>query len=321
MAQVLTSEGLAEFHSTGKVPEFVKPEEPKPDVKADEVKSESSPASTDAKDDVDDTEDENGLTPRQKRELTSKMLKAIGAKHKAAMLARKEADEATSLAENQFNERKLIDRKLEEVQRKLDEIESKSIPQTADEKEPQRKDFASDAEYWDAKIDWKADQKVKANEARRLEQEQAALAQKLDAARIERNKAFAATVDDYEETIESLGESGLNVPGHISQYLMESETSAQLMYYFAKHQDEYQSIAALSPIRAIAAIGKLEARLEAKGPDMKSESNPQTPISRAPAPIQPIQESATPVQKDPAKMTFDELRVYNREQRIKKSRH
>jgi hypothetical protein len=267
--------------------------------------------------DVDDVEDENGLTPRQKRELTAKMLKAIGAKHKAAMRAHAEAEESNRLAESQFNERKLLEARLERAEARLKEIEKAPA---AEDQEPKREAFDSDAKYWDAKIDWKAAQAVKKDRAARAEEQRVAAQEALDAARATRNIEFAKTVPDWEEARTALSEAYPNAPpGHIQAYIMESELSAPMMHYFGTHLEEYGKILELSPVKAIAAIGKLEAKLD-KVPEPKPTGT--IPISRAPAPIGSISESVTVTPpKDPSKMTFDELRAHRRAERAAAARH
>jgi hypothetical protein len=313
MAQVLTSEGLAEFHATGKIPEFVKPveDQPKPaEVKAD-PKVEPSVVS-DKVEAAIEAEDDQGLTAVERTEFNEKMRRKIGAKHRAMR-------EAEEFAEENYRERRAAEKRADDLAAEIAAMKSTAAP-TPEDKEPSRADFASDAEYWDAKIDWKAAQAVKKDRAARAEEIRAAEAQKMEAERIARNKAFAAVTPDYEETVAALSDEDLMVPPHMSQYLYESDMSPQLMYHFAKNPEVFRDIAKLSPIKAVAAMGKLESKLEAKAPAVEPGKTP-TSLSRAPAPIQALQDSATPVQKDPSKMSFDELRAYNREQRMRKSRH
>ena len=84
------------------------------EIKADEIKADEH-----HDDDPDDLEGEDGLTPRQKRELTAKMLKSIGKKHR-------QVKEAEEFAAAQYNERKMAEQRAEEVMRELNEIKAKS---------------------------------------------------------------------------------------------------------------------------------------------------------------------------------------------------
>jgi hypothetical protein len=332
MAQILTNANMDEFRQTGKVPEFVKPEGDKPKAKADaKPEAKEAPHGTEVKDepkveakeaveapDADDIEDENGLTTRQKRELTAKMLKAVGAKHRAAMLAKAEAQEANSIAEQQFNERKLLEKRLEAAEEKLKGLEKPTV----EDKEPQRADFKSDAEYWDAKIDWKAQQAVRRDRAARAEEQKAEAQRALDAARAKRNQEFAKTVTDWDEVATALSAAHPDAPpGHIQQYIYESDSSAAMMYYFGKHLEEYGRILEMTPVRAIAAIGKIEAKLE-PAPETTKPSGNTVSISRAPAPIAAVPESVSPIPKDLSKIKdYDEFKRAKRELEAKQRRH
>ena len=83
------------------------------------------------------------------------------------------------------------------------------------------------------------------------------------------------------------------------------------------HRDnpsELNRILNLSPIRAIAELGKMEAKLS-KEPEKKVD---EKPVSKAPAPITIVSGQSTTVQKDPKDMTFRELRDYERQREAEK---
>lgn len=63
---------------------------------------------------------------------------------------------------------------------------------------------------------------------------------------------------------------------HLAQAITESEQGAQLVNYFAKHNDEVEKIAQLPPMSAIKEIGRLEAELS---------RTKQKTITSAPAPV------------------------------------
>lgn len=308
MAQtVLDSSNMGEFLETGKVAPFKTNEAPKPaepEVKAEKVEKAAEPQ-------VDD----DGLTPEERATIGAKVDKIVNKKHRAMMEAKEQAKEAESFAEAQYRERKAAEKRAEEFEARLKELESRAAPQEREAKEPKREDFKDDAEYWDAKIDWKASEAVRKDRELRAEEDRAREAARLDAQRIERNKAFAKTVPDYEETVAALATEDLNVPGHIAQYLLESDGSPALMYHFAKNPNEFRRIAQLSPIRAIAAIGKLEASLEKPAPAPVKDEQPKVELRaperpRAPEPIEPIAGNAGTVHKDFADMTYAERKEY-----------
>jgi hypothetical protein len=89
-----------------------------------------------------------------------------------------------------------------------------------------------------------------------------------------------------------------------------------LGYELAKNRDEFDRIAKLPPIRAIAALGKLEDKLFSKAaPEAKAPAAPATQVSRAPAPITPLEGKSTTVAKDPSQMSFAELRAHRQAER------
>src|SRR5208282_4901778 len=98
-------------------------------------------------------EGEDGLTPRQKRELTAKMVAAVGKKHR-------QMKEAEEFAAEQYNNRRLAEAKAAELER---ELKAKApTPQVEEAKAPDRKDFPDDAAYWDAVVAHKVSLALKA---------------------------------------------------------------------------------------------------------------------------------------------------------------
>lgn len=311
MAQVLTSEGLAEFHATGKIQEFVKPgsEEVKGEKPA-ESKPADDPVSTEAELD-DKAEDDQGLTAAERKAYSEKIARKISAKHRAL----KQAEAAIG---KETQGRQAAEKQASDLRAEIAQLKSK----VDDGEGPKREDFKSDGEWWDAKIDWKAEQKAN---KKFTELEAKRETDRAEAAKQERIGKFAATVDDYDDVVESLK----GVPQHqaVIDYMSDADLGPALIYYFGAHPDEYEKLARMKPIFAVAEVGKVETRLERKAEKVEKTEKAdealdtlKAPISRAPAPITPLNESATVVTKDPSKMDVDELRAYNREQRLKQAR-
>ena len=111
--------------------------EEKPEVRVEKVES------TD-----DDEEDGNGLTAAEREGLTERMQKTIGKQYRK----RKEAEE---FAAAQFNERRMIEQRAADLERENAELKAKTAPkveQPATPTEPQRENFANEAAYIDAMI-------------------------------------------------------------------------------------------------------------------------------------------------------------------------
>ncbi len=87
----------------------------------------------------------------------------------------------------------------------------------------------------------------------------------------------------------------------------------------SKNQGELNRILKLSPIRASAELGKLEATFEKAAPEAKADPKAPT-TSKAPVPINPIAGQGAGFEKDPSKMNFRELYEYERAREADKRR-
>ncbi len=326
MAQVLTNENMLEFIQNRQVPEFkapevagepAKPSEPaaadpaKPDpqqartgeqprgedgkfVKADESKADEAAKAAD-----DDDEDDADLPERVRRQ--------IGKKHRAM----KEAEE---FAREEYRERKAAEDRAAALERELNELKSKSGPKPekgADAPKPE--DFKTVAEYADALTDYLLEKKLAAREAKSRETSQAQAIQNAQQAFGERVAAVAKDIPDYYEVVEA---ADVEVPPHVVAHIVESgDSGVRLGYYLAKHPEVLDRIKKLSPIRAIAELGKLETQIDKQPEPAKPAAAASASVSRAPAPIAPLEGKSTPVAKDPSQMTFQELRAYRQAER------
>lgn len=318
--QVVTSENFQQFVETGKVPEFKPPEAPKADAKVDEPVKEPVRAAdgtfaevkTDKVEAAPVAEDEDGLTPDEKARFTEQISKKIGAKHRLM----KEAEE---FGRNQYLERLAAEKRADELERKVNELETKSRPAPEAEKaQPKPEDFTTVAEYTDALTDWKVDKKFAEREQQQAADKAKAEAEAATKAFQTRLAAAIKEIPDYQEVIDS---SEAIARHHILNYLIESDIGPKLQYHLAKNPDVLDRLNQLSPIKAIAELGKLETKLEKPvEPKAEAKLNSVVPVSQAPAPITPIDGKTTPVHKDPATMTIKELREYERAREAAKRR-
>lgn len=320
--QVVTNENMAEFIQNRSVPEFVPPkadakvevkveakEEPAKEtpprgedgkfVKADEKPDEAAKAANDV--DEDDAD------------LPERVRKQIGKKHRAMR-------EAEEFARQLYGDKTAAEQRAEKAERELAEARAgKSGPASEkDSKEPKAEDFKTVGEYAEALAEYKVEKKFAERDAR---QQQEAQQRAASAAQAELNTAIAKvakSIPDYAEVIEA---ADFDMPPHITVHIATSgEIGVRLGYYLAKPENraEYDRISKLSPTRALAELGKLEDRLEkpkAKEPDAEPAA-----ISRAPSPITPLEGKSAPSTKDPAKMTIQELREYERAQKLARAR-
>lgn len=238
----------------------------------------------DPQEDPDDAEGDDGLTPRQKREFTQQMQKAIGKKHRM----QKEAEE---FAASQYNERQLAESRAKLLEQELAELREKNKPAApvikAPEK-PRREDFSNEYEFVDAMIQHGVDERLrqKADEdAQKAAESARAKVIETAAGRIRRALEL---VPDYAEVT---GAIDTEVPPAIAGYMQKSEMFAELGYHLAKNPDLLVSLAKLPPDEQLVKIGRIESTLSPFEPQVEhatqndSKSSKEAPNGQAkPAP-------------------------------------
>lgn len=339
MGKVVTGAGLQEFIEKGTVthvtnhkpkdnggaPLEVKKDTPVVDVgQKQPEKAEKAPetAVEPPKTPVDDVNE--GLEPDE-LEFSEQIRKKIGKKHRAMKEAQEAAADAEAFAKNQYDRARLAEQRAEEAERKAKELESKVTPpaKQPELKAPEIKDFTNEQgqtdwdKYTDAKSEYAAkkavaeDRELRAKEAREA-------AQRAQEAQFKARLTQAET--KYPDFLKVVGAAEMLVPNAVLQYITESEYGADLTYHLAKHPELTEKLSKLPPIKAIAEVGKLEITFEKPAKPAEAAAAPKTPErGGAPPPITPISATgAGTVNLDPAKMSFQELRAYERERRKKK---
>lgn len=207
-----------------------------------------------APEDPDDVEGENGLTPREDRDLTEKTRKAVGKQHRL----RREAEE---FAASEYRERRLAEERATKFEREIAELKAQLAPAKEtpkDAEQPQRQNFGSEEAYVDAMIQWGVDKRL----AEKAQEDQEAREKREYQARIDtaatRIRSAIELVPDFEDVV---GKSDLQLPAAIGTYLEESEMVAELSYYIAKNPDVLVSLSKLSPHSQLVKIGKIESTL------------------------------------------------------------
>ena len=156
------------------------------------------------------------------------------------------------------------------------------------------------AAFTEAVAAWTADEAVKkfaADQETKTRQAQAqAEAQTLTQSFKKREAEFVKQVEDYDEVADTaigILSEPTQASRAIGDALFTSEVGPEMLYYLGQNPDEAQRIAALSPLKAVMELGKLEAQLaeqEEKNPDKSETTAP--PVSRAPKPMAPIKKPA-----------------------------
>lgn len=326
MPQVVTSENFAQLVETGRVDEFVPPDQPRsadgkfaaaekpaelpnPEGVFANIADESGKS-------VDKPDEKANVTDAAKAEdddkdLPERVRQQINKKHR-------QMREAEELSEYIIGQRDVATKRAEQAEAKLREIEAQSRPATVEVKEPKPEDFATVAEYTEALVNhkWEAKQ---AQEAKARE----------DAAKLEREQTYAQRVaetrkahPDFDQVMKEFAESGRDrVHTDLVEYIQESEYGPRLQLHLAQHSEDLQRLQKLSPRQALAFLGKLEAKLEkpAAAPAAPAKT-PVATVSQAPAPIAPLDGKSSEVEKDPSKMNVAELKEFRRQETLKRRR-
>jgi len=323
MPKVITGEGLQEFIETGKH-ETIAPQKKgeSKEAPALEVKKETPVIDVKSADDKVDPKPEikedDGLEPEDK-DLSEIIRKKIGKKHRAMKEAQEAAADAEAFAKNQYDRARLAEEKASQLARELEEARKASQPPPKEETKPDIKDFTDDkgqvkwTEYTEAVAKYTADKAVQEDRARQAQEREAA--EKAEAARKFKEKA-----DKIEGFAEKLAGSQVWFPNAVLEYITESEDGPEIVMHLLDHPETAEKISKLRPIKAIAEIGKIVKGFGEKAKAVEAPQPPPSPVDRggAPPPIQPISGMGTgTVNTDPAKMSFRELREYERAKRKK----
>jgi len=254
-SQVLTSDNAAEFYAN-RLGLAESPTEP--------VAEESEPVAVESQSEPEEAET---AKPQEERKQNPKLEKRFSE-------ITKQREEARAEAQRERDARLALEARIAA-------LEKPQAPQPqAVEEEPQPHQFSDAFEYAKALTDYRVEA--------RLAQEKAAQVEAR--AQIERQKVYdnwskkvvaaKAEMPDFDDMVQSA--SDVVIPDHIRDAILESDVGPRVLYHFAENPEVVKSLSAMTPIRALREVGKLEARFEAKAE--------KTPVARskAPEPIQPI---------------------------------
>jgi len=261
----------AEYRRTGELPKAV--EDTPSEVSTDESETGTAAESETA----DDTEQEQEQTERDEKGRFKGKQRGLD----------KRFHELTSELRELREQNKQLAAKVDTgvASPKVDE------PKAAEGK-PESKDFDTYEEYIDKLSDWKLDQKERARaeeyQKRQQQEQQRTAAESWQ----KREETLREKHDDYDEALESLKIPNTAALADIREFLGESENGPELLYHLAKNPDEAKRIVELSPRRAIAELGKLEATISAPKPKTKTVSNtpapPQTVVTKSTPAVKPL---------------------------------
>jgi hypothetical protein len=217
-----------------------------------------------------ETEEPETVEPEKKLEFTQAQLDAMIQKAKAKA------------------ERKAVQRVEREYSRQQPQAEYKPDRSA----EPKRMDFENDAEWIDAKIEYRELVRERQFSNRELERQQENLVQKTE--------AFYDDAEDQPGFDRDVFDS-LVITDVMAQAILESDNAAKLAEYMSMNPTAADQIHKLSPVKQVAAMLKLESKLEKQ----TKEPQPQMTTVRG--------GGVTPM-PDITKMNEQEYRAYRAKQ-------
>lgn len=198
-----------------------------------------------------------------------------------------------------------------QAQRRIAELEALQAkkPEEQQDKRPDRSAYkAEEAEkYEDDLLAWNRRQAIKEFQAEEAKRQQ-------DAALRERTEQARHDIADFDDVISAADRRQENIPGHVAAAIIESDKGPHLAYYLAKNPAEAKKIFAMTPAKALLALGKIEttfAKSEAAAPAETAKTAPKT--TQAPPPLPSLAQGSgtivTDVAKAPDFATYKRMRL------------
>ena len=172
-------------------------------------------------------------------------------------------------------EAKMLKERLDRIEQNIQERVAKPI----DNSEPRIDNFDDFDQYVAAKAEWIASKKINEtlNEReRRSAEERAAAAhyQAVDGWNQRLEKA-TAELPDFKEVIES---SDVPMSDFMRDAIVESDLGPKVAYWLANNPEEAKKIASMSPLATVRAIGRIEERLESQAKAPKKPTSAPAPL-------------------------------------------
>lgn len=186
-------------------------------------------------------------------------------------------------------------------------------PQESDE--PARDQYADDAGYLKAWMEWS-----KSGITKQVRQEFYQQQQEIQQAKSNEawDKKLAETREKYPDYDEVLEEAlDIKIPENLypalTTALQESDLGGDIWYYLSSNPDEAKRVMKMSPTRVTLEIGRLESIIENELKQTKKVT-----VSKAPAPVMAPKASSGKTSRDPNKMTPEEYYAWRMEDKRKK---
>ena len=162
-------------------------------------------------------------------------------------------------------------------------------------KKPIAEDFETTELYLEALTDFKADERFKKNQAEEAQKAEQQEQRETFEAFGERQDKTRAAHDDYDEVV---GGGNLQIPQSALLAIIELDNGPEVAYHLAKNPELPKKLMDLSPLKAVAEIGRLSAILATPAQEAANPPAPRTPEQEAgkpPAPKKPASGAPPPI--------------------------
>lgn len=173
------------------------------------------------------------------------------------------------------------------------------------EQPPQRSQFQNDASYLQAAVQFEVKKQIPI-----LQQH---VQQPVNEANLDEVKKIYPDYDDV-----MLDADSVQIPDEAYKAAAQSPYRQHVAYYFAKNPEKAAALYKMSPARASAEIGKIEASIEAKIAASKTPAS--VPVSKAKPPISPVKTQGSTGKIDENRLSDAEWFKLDMQRRIEKSR-
>ncbi len=170
----------------------------------------------------------------------------------------------------------------------LERAQAEPRPQTEQTQQPAANDrpkleqFKEYDDYIEAVADWKAEQKIAAFRTQLTQQNHQERTQNAENAakssHVEREAKAREKYEDYDEVTRN---PSLPVSKAMAAAILHADNGPDLYYYLGNHPEEAERISRLNPPLAVMELGKIVSKIG-------TTPAPARPVSRAPAPINPV---------------------------------
>lgn len=195
------------------------------------------------------------------------------------------------------------------------EAEKEKAAKTEEKKDPKpvAKDFTEHEDYISSLSRWEARQ-----ENKRLKEEDQRQRDEADTREVFDNYNDAANSyarEKYEDWEEVVGKTA-EVPQVVANAIIAlGKDGTDVAYYLGQHPEICKELMGMSQIKAVARIGRIDARLHPETEEKKTETPPEKkkpPVSKAADPITPIKPTATKSTKPVDEMSHTEYKEWRK---------